>query len=119
MYSNGISELVLVVKDVGSSARFYEEVVGLTPETEANGVRAVIDERRPQDNRLVTELLDKTSGLNLVDTGAPFGFNQHVYDRYASAPPFNHLSSRPGSAGRALGRGTRRGYGAFVQPCLE
>jgi hypothetical protein len=42
----------------------------------------------------VTELLDKTSGLNLVDADAPFGFNQFVYDRYASAPHFNHLSSR-------------------------
>jgi hypothetical protein len=42
----------------------------------------------------VTELLDKTSGLNLVDTDAPFGFNQYMYDRYASAPHFNHLSSR-------------------------
>ena len=36
MFSSGISELVLVVKDVRSSARFYEEVVGLTPEKEAN-----------------------------------------------------------------------------------
>jgi hypothetical protein len=43
---------------------------------------------------MVTELLDKTSGLNLIDTEAPFGFNQYVYDRYASAPHFNHLSSR-------------------------
>jgi hypothetical protein len=43
---------------------------------------------------MVTELLDKTSGLNLVDAEAPFGFNQYVYDRYASAPHFNHLSSR-------------------------
>ncbi|MBA3491205.1 MAG: hypothetical protein H0T55_03890, partial [Rubrobacteraceae bacterium] len=42
----------------------------------------------------VTELLDKTSGLNLVDAEAPFGFDQYVYDRYASAPHFNHLSSR-------------------------
>src|SRR5918994_3008586 len=42
----------------------------------------------------VAELLDKTSGLNLVDADAPFGFNQYVYDRYASAPHFNHLSSR-------------------------
>ena len=36
MFSNGISELLLVVEDVRSSARFYEEVVGLTPEKEAN-----------------------------------------------------------------------------------
>jgi hypothetical protein len=42
----------------------------------------------------VTELLDKASGLNLVDPDAPFGFNEYVYDRYASAPHFNHLSSR-------------------------
>jgi hypothetical protein len=42
----------------------------------------------------VAELLDKTSGLNLVDPDAPFGFDQYVYDRYASAPHFNHLSSR-------------------------
>jgi Glycosyl hydrolases family 38 N-terminal domain/Glycosyl hydrolases family 38 C-terminal domain len=42
----------------------------------------------------VTELLDKTSGLNLVDADTPFGFDQYVYDRYASAPHFNHLSSR-------------------------
>ena len=36
MFSSGISELVLVVKDVRSSARFYEEVVGLIPEKEVN-----------------------------------------------------------------------------------
>ena len=42
----------------------------------------------------VTELLDKTSGLNLVDADAPFGFNQCVHDRYTSAPHFNHLASR-------------------------
>ena len=36
MYSSGISELVLVVKDVRSSAPFYKEVVGLIPEKEAN-----------------------------------------------------------------------------------
>jgi len=42
----------------------------------------------------VTELFDKTSGLNLVDADAPFGFDEYVYDRYASAPHFNHLSSR-------------------------
>ena len=36
MYSSSSSELVLVVKDVRSSARFYEEVVGLRPEKEAD-----------------------------------------------------------------------------------
>ena len=36
MYSSGISELVLIVKDVLSSGRFYEEVVALMPEKEVN-----------------------------------------------------------------------------------
>lgn len=34
MSSRGISEIVLIVKDVQQSARFYREVVGLTPDTE-------------------------------------------------------------------------------------
>jgi hypothetical protein len=32
MYSNGISELVLVVNDVRTSARFYEEVGRFDPD---------------------------------------------------------------------------------------
>lgn len=36
MYSTGFSEIVLIVKDVLASARFYREVVGLTPHTEAD-----------------------------------------------------------------------------------
>jgi catechol-2,3-dioxygenase len=36
MFATGISEMVLIVKDVLASARFYREVVGLTPHTEAN-----------------------------------------------------------------------------------
>src|SRR5437764_7606575 len=36
MFSQGLSEIVLIVKDVRTSAYFYREVVGLTPETEAN-----------------------------------------------------------------------------------
>jgi catechol-2,3-dioxygenase len=36
MFSTGLSEIVLIVKDVLASAYFYREVVGLTSETEAN-----------------------------------------------------------------------------------
>ncbi|MFN2617236.1 MAG: VOC family protein, partial [Thermoleophilaceae bacterium] len=36
MSSLGLAELVLVVDDVRASARFYEDVVGLTPEHEAS-----------------------------------------------------------------------------------
>jgi catechol 2,3-dioxygenase len=32
----GLAELVLIVEDVPASARFYEDVVGLTPENEAS-----------------------------------------------------------------------------------
>ncbi len=32
MFSQGLAELVLIVSDVDRSARFYDEVVGLTPE---------------------------------------------------------------------------------------
>jgi catechol-2,3-dioxygenase len=35
MFSSGLSELVLIVKDVPASAHFYRDVVGLTPETPA------------------------------------------------------------------------------------
>jgi hypothetical protein len=60
----------------------------------------------------VAGLVDLERGCELVDGGGAFGFNQYVYDRYASAARFNHLSSRiPASAsGRWLlgGRSTAR-----------
>jgi catechol-2,3-dioxygenase len=34
--ARGFSEIVLVVDDVRSSARFYKDIVGLTPETDAS-----------------------------------------------------------------------------------
>jgi catechol 2,3-dioxygenase-like lactoylglutathione lyase family enzyme len=36
MFTTGLSEIVLIVKDVPAAARFYRNVVGLTPETEAD-----------------------------------------------------------------------------------
>jgi catechol-2,3-dioxygenase len=35
-FSTGLAEIVLIVKDVRVAARFYREVVGLLPETEAD-----------------------------------------------------------------------------------
>ena len=35
MFATGLAEIVLIVDDVGRSARFYREVVGLTPEAPA------------------------------------------------------------------------------------
>jgi catechol 2,3-dioxygenase-like lactoylglutathione lyase family enzyme len=31
MFSTGLAEIVLIVKDVPASTKFYREVVGLTP----------------------------------------------------------------------------------------
>lgn len=36
MSSIGLSEIVLIVRDVSKAAAFYRDVVGLTPNTEAN-----------------------------------------------------------------------------------
>lgn len=36
IFSTGMSEIVMVVEDVEGAARFYEEVVGLVPEKDAN-----------------------------------------------------------------------------------
>jgi catechol 2,3-dioxygenase-like lactoylglutathione lyase family enzyme len=36
MFTSGLAELVLIVNDVRTSARFYRDVVGLAPHTEAN-----------------------------------------------------------------------------------
>ncbi|MGI8485860.1 MAG: hypothetical protein ACR2OU_16575 [Thermomicrobiales bacterium] len=48
----------------------------------------------------VASIRDHTGDRELVEHDAPFGFNRYVYDRYTSAPGFNHLSSRiGGSAG--------------------
>lgn len=46
----------------------------------------------------VTSLRDRRSDREIFNCGGPFGFNQYVYDRYTSAPHFNHLSSRMGEA---------------------
>jgi len=35
MFSSGLAEIVLVVKDVKASAEFYRDIVGLTPASEA------------------------------------------------------------------------------------
>jgi hypothetical protein len=46
----------------------------------------------------VRSLRDRRSDRELFNCGGTFGFNQYVYDRYTSAPHFNHLSSRMGEA---------------------
>ena len=36
MFTRGLSEIVLIVKDVQAAARFYREVVGLIPESDSD-----------------------------------------------------------------------------------
>ena len=47
----------------------------------------------PRDG-FISSIVDRETGRELVDAGAPFGFNEYVYDRYTSAAHFNHLSGR-------------------------
>ncbi len=56
----------------------------------------------------IASLRHVPSGHEVVDSTAPFGFNAYIHDRYATAPGFNHLSSRLHRAGPWLlgARGT-------------
>jgi hypothetical protein len=42
----------------------------------------------------IASITDKSTGAELVDADAVFGFNGYVYDRYATAGGFNHQSSK-------------------------
>ena len=44
MFSVGLSEIVLPVKDVKSAARFYQEVVGLIPDTTVSSWKGAHEE---------------------------------------------------------------------------
>lgn len=53
MFSVGLSEIVLIVKDVRASACFYRDVVGLTPQTEADDAWAWFWAGEPGRNQRV------------------------------------------------------------------
>jgi hypothetical protein len=50
----------------------------------------------------LTSVFDKKAGRELVNQDAAAGFGQYVYDRYATAPHFNHLSGHVGAHDRTL-----------------
>nr|WP_312891541.1 hypothetical protein [Nonomuraea muscovyensis] len=50
----------------------------------------------------IGSIFDKTAGRELVNGDAAAGFGQYVYDRYATAPHFNHLSGHVGAHDRTL-----------------
>jgi hypothetical protein len=45
---------------------------------------------------VVTQIYDKELACNLVNLESGFGFGEYIYERYATAPKFNHLSGRIG-----------------------
>jgi hypothetical protein len=47
----------------------------------------------PSDG-FIASIVDRKTGRELVNGEAPFGFNEVIYDRYASAAGFNHLSCK-------------------------
>lgn len=63
----------------------------------------------------VVRLHDRAAGRELVNDAAAAGFNQYVYDRYGTAPHFNHLSSLVHAADLALlGSRSVAGQGSLV-----
>ncbi|MBF8188635.1 hypothetical protein ITP53_23480 [Nonomuraea sp. K274] len=50
----------------------------------------------------IGSVFDKRAGRELVDADAAAGFGQYVYDQYATAPHFNHLSGHVGAHDRTL-----------------
>jgi hypothetical protein len=50
----------------------------------------------------ISSVFDKAAGRELVNAEAAAGFGQYVYDRYATAPHFNHLSGHVGAHDRTL-----------------
>src|SRR5690606_31303186 len=45
-------------------------------------------------NGVISSIVDKRTGQELVNAGASAGMNQYVYDTYSSALHVNHLSGR-------------------------
>ncbi|MER6944429.1 hypothetical protein ABT294_10430 [Nonomuraea sp. NPDC000554] len=50
----------------------------------------------------ISSIFDKKAGRELVNADAAAGFGQYVYDRYATAPHFNHMSGHVGAHDRTL-----------------
>ncbi len=67
LFSEGLAEIVLMVDDVGMSARFYGEVVGLTPETPAGDGWAWFWAGEPGQ----TQRLSLRKGLLLFEEHSP------------------------------------------------
>ncbi|MDQ3512701.1 MAG: hypothetical protein M3462_03400, partial [Chloroflexota bacterium] len=97
------------------------EPVGTGEQTTSPGTPMVLDNEflRIELDALegcVGSLMTKATRREVVDGTAPHGFNQYVYDRYTSAPGFNHLSSRITADDLSLlGSRSTGGYGVVTE----
>jgi hypothetical protein len=88
-----------------------ETETGSEPRIENEHYRVDYD---PADG-CVAHIYDRESGVDLVGSSAPFGLNQYIYDRYGTAPHFNHLSSRIRAVDLALlGSRSTGGHGVVT-----
>ena len=71
MFSTGLSEIVLVVKDLKASVRFYKEVVRLTPETEPTEDWAWFWAGKPGESQRVALALALSTDTLLFEEKSP------------------------------------------------
>ncbi|GIN59765.1 glycoside hydrolase family 38 C-terminal domain-containing protein [Lederbergia ruris] len=57
-----------------------------------------------QETGGITSIMDKEINQEIVNSKSSFQLNQYVYDRYTTAPRFNHLSSRVTGDSNTLGK---------------
>jgi hypothetical protein len=99
----------------------YDFARGEGPDEDERGSEPVLDDgvlrcEVDVEQGVVSSLLDLASGRELVDGTRAFGFNGYVYDRYATAARFNHLSGRvPEGARWLLGSRSLAGHGTVVR----
>jgi hypothetical protein len=80
----------------------------------SDALRVAFDAREAK----VTAIEERQTGRNLVNPDAAFGFGQYIYDRYTTAPGFNHLSSRTRAHDLSL-LGSRATAGFGVVTCRQ
>ncbi|WP_188189198.1 glycoside hydrolase family 38 C-terminal domain-containing protein [Nonomuraea sp. SYSU D8015] len=87
--------------------------LGDTPVIENEFYRVTYDVREGY----ISSIFDKRAGRELVNGDAAAGFGQYVYDQYATAPHFNHLSGHVGAHDRTLLGDRAIGRHATITKC--
>ncbi|TMR10183.1 hypothetical protein ETD86_40590 [Nonomuraea turkmeniaca] len=87
--------------------------LGDSPAIENEFYRVVYDLREGY----ISSIFDKRTGRELVNEDAAAGFGQYVYDQYATAPHFNHLSGHVGAHDRTLLGDRAIGRHATITKC--